>query len=96
MVWRGVSLPKIDTRACLRLPPNVNPTVERKVDTFGTIESQVEASVIAHREGDNELTLPLNERVRAARRLGKNVWGREERLVPQELLAIRNVSWEVA
>ena len=80
----------------MRLPANVNPAVEREVDTLSAVEPQIETGMVAHRKGDDKLALSLNERVRTARRLGQEVRRCEERLMSQELFAIRHVPREIA
>lgn len=79
--------PIVDTFACLRLPPELQPAIESEVDTLGTVETQIEASMIAPGKGDDELSRFLDEGVGATGLAGEEMGRSKVRLVSQELWA---------
>lgn len=79
--------PIADAFASFRLPAEVQPAVQRKVDAFGAVESQVEASMVAPRVRDHEFPSVLHEGIGPTRRLCE-LSGRDQiRLVSEELWA---------
>ena len=53
----------VDTSADFCPSPQIDPTVQRKVHTLGTVESQVEARMVSSRESDDVFPLVMDQHV---------------------------------
>jgi hypothetical protein len=59
-------LPKGNAFTGFGLPSEFYPTIQREVNTLGTVEAQIETGMITPREGDDELPGALDQTVRLA------------------------------
>jgi len=56
-----LKIPVVDTVAHLRLPSQLNPTIQGKINALRTVETEVETRVIPSRERNHKLASVLDE-----------------------------------